>query len=42
MLVSATATMILVTTGPACWVMISSIGADELASTAATSLMAST
>lgn len=42
MFVSATATTILVTTGPACWVMISSIGAAEFASTAAASLMAST
>src|SRR4029079_13261021 len=40
--VSATATTILVMTGPTCWVMISSIGAAELASTAAASLMAST
>ena len=42
MFVRATATMTLVTTGPACWVMISSIGAAEFASTASTSRMAST
>jgi hypothetical protein len=42
MLVIATATTILVTIGPTCWVMISSIGAAEAAATASWSLIAST
>ena len=42
MFVRATATTIFVMTEPACWLMISSIGAAALASTASTSRIAST